>query len=124
LTHSFEVILLVHFQVHSFEVILLVHFQVMSLVSLSHLLSGNAVGSLRSSQKAVHMFPDIPENWVVLIASFMPKCMHQQSSEDALWLKRLISHVRRKLDASRQMSHWLSHHERKVTLIAEEYRNH
>jgi hypothetical protein len=109
---------------HYFEIMLLVHFQVMSLVSLSHLLSGNAVESLRSSQKAVHMFPDIPENWVVLIASFMPKCIHQQSSEDALWLKRLISHVRRKLDASRQMSHWLSNHERKVTLIAEEYRNH
>ncbi|PNF23763.1 hypothetical protein B7P43_G16832 [Cryptotermes secundus] len=98
--------------------------KVMSLVSLSHLLSGNAVESLRTSQKAVHMFPDIPDNWVVLIASFMPKCIHQHSLEDALWLKRLISHVRRKLNASRQMSQWLSNHERKVTLIAEEYRNH
>lgn len=94
----------------------------MSLVSLSHLLSRNAVESLRSSQKAVHMFPDIPENWVVLIASFMPWCIHQHSSKGVLWLKRLISHVRRKLDASRHMSQWLSNHERKVTLIAEEYR--
>jgi hypothetical protein len=68
------------------------------------------------------MFPDIPENWVVLIASFMPWCIHQHSSKGVLWLKRLISHVRRKLDASRHMSQWLSNHERKVTLIAEEYR--
>lgn len=96
--------------------------QVMSLVSLSHLLSGNALESLRSSQKAVHLFPDIPENWVVLIASCMPRCIHQHFSEEVLWLKRLISHVRRKLDATRQMSQWLSHNERKVTLIAEECR--
>jgi hypothetical protein len=70
------------------------------------------------------MFPDIPENWVVVIASFMPKCTHQHSAQGALWLKHLISHVRRKLDASRQMSKWLSNYERKVTAIAEEYRKH
>lgn len=93
--------------------------KMMSLVSLSHLLSGNALESLRSSQKAVHLFPDIPENWVVLIASCMPRCIQKHFSEEALWLKRLISHVRRKLDATRQMSQWLSHNERKVTLIAE-----
>lgn len=96
----------------------------MSLVSLSHLLSSNAVDSLRSSQKAVHLFPDIPENWVVLIAACMSRCIQASSEKflEAVWLKRLISHVRRKLDATRQMSQWLSHNERKVTIIAEECR--
>ncbi|XP_069681678.1 tetratricopeptide repeat protein 37 [Periplaneta americana] len=96
--------------------------KVMSLVSLSHLLASKAKDSLRSSQKAVHMFPDIPENWVVLIASFMPWCMHQRSSSDTAWLKRLISHVRRKLDASREMNKWLSNHERKVALLVEGFK--
>nr|CAD7400214.1 unnamed protein product [Timema poppensis] len=84
---------------------------VMSLVSLSHLLSGKATASICSSQKAVHMFPDIPENWVVLVASFLPWCIHRRSSAVAAWLKQLISHVRRKLESSRQMGKWLSNHE-------------
>ncbi|XP_063225938.1 superkiller complex protein 3 [Bacillus rossius redtenbacheri] len=94
--------------------------KVMSLVSLSHLLSGKATASLRSSQKAVHMFPDIPENWVVLIASFLPYCVHSHSAQSTLWLKQLISHVRRKLESSRQTAKWLSNYERKVTMLADE----
>ena len=94
----------------------------MSLVSLSHLLTGKATESLRSSQKAVHMFPHIPENWVVLIASFMPWCIYHRSAENTAWLKRLIGHVRRKLDATRQMNQWLSNHERKVTILTEEFK--
>nr|CAD7458188.1 unnamed protein product [Timema tahoe] len=96
--------------------------KVMSLVSLSHLLSGKATASLCSSQKAVHMFPDIPENWVVLVASFMPWCIHRRSSAVATWLKQLISHVRRKLESSRQMGKWLSNHERKVTILVEDFK--
>nr|CAD7589451.1 unnamed protein product [Timema genevievae] len=96
--------------------------KVMSLVSLSHLLSGKATASLCSSQKAVHMFPDIPENWVVLVASFLPWCIHRRSSAVATWLKQLISHVRRKLESSRQMGKWLSNHERKVTILVEDFK--
>ncbi|CAG2059469.1 unnamed protein product [Timema podura] len=96
--------------------------KVMSLVSLSHLLSGKATASLCSSQKAVHMFPDIPENWVVLVASFLPWCIHRRSSAVAIWLKQLISHVRRKLESSRQMGKWLSNHERKVTILVEDFK--
>ncbi|XP_046996555.1 tetratricopeptide repeat protein 37 [Schistocerca americana] len=95
--------------------------KVMSLVSLSHLLSGKAKASLSSSQKAVHMFPDIPENWVVLIASFLPWCILSSSCQSLHWMKQLIGHVRRKMEASRQMNKWLSSHERKVTLLAEEF---
>ncbi|XP_067002861.1 tetratricopeptide repeat protein 37 [Anabrus simplex] len=98
--------------------------KVMSLVSLSHLLAGKATPSLRSSQKAVHMFPDIPENWVVLIASFLPWCMAKHSVKDVLHLKDLIGHVRRKMDptkVTRQMAKWLSSHERRVAILAEEF---
>jgi hypothetical protein len=54
----------------------------------------------------------------------MSRCIQASSEKflEAVWLKRLISHVRRKLDATRQMSQWLSHNERKVTIIAEECR--
>ncbi|GLH08653.1 Tetratricopeptide repeat protein 37 [Gryllus bimaculatus] len=97
--------------------------KVMSLVSLGHLFSEKAIPSLRSSQKAVHMFPHIPENWVVVIASYLPWCIYYRSSSDALWLKQLIGHVRRKMDATRQMGKWLSRYEHKVTLLSEEFMN-
>ena len=94
----------------------------MSLVSLSHLLTGKASESLITSQKAVFMFPHIPENWVVLVASFLPWCIHHKSAKNTAWLKRLIGHVRRKLDATRQMNQWLSNYERKVSILTEEYK--
>ncbi|XP_071441528.1 superkiller complex protein 3 [Hetaerina americana] len=95
--------------------------KVMSLVSLSHLLSEKANEGLRSAQKAVHLFPDVPENWIVLIASYLPHCIANKSAKGMSWLKLIIGHVRRRLEASRPMVKWLSNYERMVTQMYEEY---
>ncbi|KAL0279062.1 UNVERIFIED_CONTAM: hypothetical protein PYX00_000699 [Menopon gallinae] len=94
--------------------------KIMSLVSLSNLLSDKGLKSLRSSQKAVHMFPHETENWVVLVASVLSKCLQQESSREVNWLKKTIAYIRRKLEASKAMTQWLSNNERKVTLMADE----
>lgn len=91
----------------------------MSLVSLSNLLSGEGLMSLRSAQKAVHMFPYVTENWIVLIASVLSKCLAQENITEVLWLKKIITYVRRKLEASKAMTQWLSNNDRKVSLMAD-----
>ncbi|KAG8237939.1 hypothetical protein J437_LFUL017313 [Ladona fulva] len=98
--------------------------KIMSFVSLSHLLSGKTKESLRSALKAVHLYPDVPENWIVLIASYLPHCMGNQSAKGMSWLKLIIGHVRRRLEASRPMMRWLSNYERMVTQLSEEYTKH
>ncbi|KAK6642788.1 hypothetical protein RUM43_004290 [Polyplax serrata] len=82
--------------------------KVMSLVCLSNLLSGEGLKSLKSSQKAVHMFPDVTENWVSLLASVMSKCLQQESSKEVFWLKRMIVYIRSKFESSKPMTQWLS----------------
>ena len=91
----------------------------MSLASLSNLQSSKGLLSLRSAQKAVHMFPYVTENWLVLIASVLSKCLAVESVTLILWLKNCITYGRRKLEASKAMTRWLSDNDRKVGLIAD-----
>ena len=93
--------------------------QVMSLVSLSNLLCGEGLKSLRSSQKAVHMFPDVTENWVVLLASVLSKSLQRESTKEIGWLKKMITYIRRKFASSKQMTQWLSNNNRKIDAMAD-----
>lgn len=92
----------------------------MSLVSLSALLSGNSTGSLRSSQKAVHAFPDVAENWVALTAAFYSRCVAHRSPADAIWLAQVVGHVRARSDISRPLTKWLAGYERAVSKLTDE----
>lgn len=85
--------------------------QICSIMSLSYLLAGKAEESLRSSMKAVHMYPEVAENWAVLIA------VQYSRGNDYTSLLNIINHVRRKLTCSRPLNSWLSNIERKVTNI-------
>lgn len=80
-------------------------------MSLSYLLAGKAEDCLRSSMKAVYMYPDVAENWAVLIAA------HYSRGTNYRGLMDIITHVRRKLTCSRPLNMWLSNIERKVTNI-------
>ena len=99
----------------------------MSLVSLGELLNpnnnNNGIKSLRAAEKAVFLFPYITENWAVLLASVLARCLTYRSKEDALWLAQTINHVRRRLppdNSARSLTKWLSHNERKAAQLCEE----
>ncbi|KAJ1530355.1 hypothetical protein ONE63_005267 [Megalurothrips usitatus] len=47
--------------------------KVQSIVSVAHLLSGDGVSAAVSSQKAVHQFPNVAENWATLVSSVLPQ---------------------------------------------------
>ncbi|XP_065220863.1 tetratricopeptide repeat protein 37 [Planococcus citri] len=82
-----------------------------SIMSLSHLLAGKGEESLRSSMKAVHMYPEVAENWAVLIVVLYSR------GNDYPSLLKMISHVKFKLNCSKTLNAWLSNIERKVTKI-------
>lgn len=93
-----------------------------ALVSLSHLQAGHARSSLIEAQRAVHLFPDRPENWAVLVAAVLPHCMLYQSKSEAMWLRGTVGLVRRHQEcSSRALTQWLSNHERKAALLCDQF---
>lgn len=90
--------------------------KVQSLVSVAHLLAGDGVSAALSSQKAVHLFPNVAENWSTLVASVLPQ---NKSPPQAARLRDLIAHVRRRLQPSAGgLKKWLGNCEHHLTSLA------
>ncbi|XP_026288453.1 tetratricopeptide repeat protein 37 [Frankliniella occidentalis] len=71
--------------------------KIQSIISVAHLLSNDVESASISSQKALHQYPNIAENWATFVASVLPK---DKSSTQAAKLRDTISHVRRRLQPS------------------------
>lgn len=91
--------------------------QVTSLVSLSHLLSGQGLESLASAKKAVQLFPAVADNWVVLLAAVLGRIATCPTAVELLWLKKNILHVKTHLEVAPNLAQWLSSCEQKVGLL-------
>ncbi|XP_034246747.1 tetratricopeptide repeat protein 37 [Thrips palmi] len=92
--------------------------KVQALVSVAHLLLGDGVPAALSSQKAVHQYPNVAENWSTLVASVLPQ---NKSLEHAARLRDIISHVRRRLQPSAGgLKKWLGNCEHHLTSLAPE----
>lgn len=93
-------------------------FKVQSLVSVAHLLVEDGVSAALSSQKAVHQYPHVAENWSTLVASMLPQ---NKSPKHAARLRDIISHVRRRLQPSAGgLKKWLGNCEHHLTSLASE----
>lgn len=80
-------------------------------MSLSYLVSGEAEKSLKNSMKAVFIYPDVAENWAVLIA------VQYSRGNDYPSLIRTIQYVRNRLNCSKSLNLWLINIEKKITAI-------
>ena len=90
--------------------------KVQALVSVAQLLSSDGVSAAKSSQKAVHQYPNVPENWSTLTAAILPL---NKSPQNAAWLRDLIGHVRRRLQPSGGgLKKWLGNYEHHLTSLA------
>ena len=95
--------------------------QIQSLVTLSHLQAGHSRKSLLEAQRAVHLFPDQPEGWAVLVAAVLPRCIARSNAKEARWVGATVGLVRRNQScSSRTLAHWLSNNERKAALLYEQ----
>lgn len=92
-----------------------------SLKCLGYLLAGQGKESLRSAQKAVQLYPEIAENWAVLLAAIQSKVASQSSAVNVLSLKKTISYlIRPKVKSSPSLNQWVDGCEEKInSLIAE-----
>lgn len=85
-------------------------------MSVAHLLSAEGASAAVSSQKAVHQFPNVAENWATLVSSVLPL---NKSPQHAAWLRDLISHVRRRLQpSSGGLKKWLGTCEHHLSSLA------
>ncbi len=80
-------------------------------MSLSYLIAGDSEESLKSSKKAVFLYPDVAENWAVLLA------VQYFKGKDYVFLKNTIKYVRTKLLCSKSLHSWFTKMEQKIATI-------
>lgn len=83
----------------------------LAVASLSYLLGGKIKEALATSQRAVHLYPNMGESWAVLVAS----CYIAQIQTP---IRALISRARQYTDLERPLAKWMSNFERKIALLS------
>ncbi|KAK3911004.1 Tetratricopeptide repeat protein 37 [Frankliniella fusca] len=90
--------------------------KIQSIISVAHLLSNDVQSASRSSQKALHQYPNIAENWATFVASVLPL---DKSPAQAAKLRDTISHVRRRLQPTAGgLKKWLGNCEHHLASLA------
>ncbi len=83
---------------------------------MAHLLSNDVQSAAISSQKALHQYPNIAENWATFVASVLPR---DSSPAQAAKLRDTISHVRRRLQPTAGgLKKWLGNCEHHLASLA------
>lgn len=82
-----------------------------SIMSLCYLLCGQINKSLQHCSDAIHIFPNVPENWAVFIA------VHYTTGADSNLIRKYVSFVRRRMPCARNLNTWLANMERKLATI-------